>query len=121
MEIQLYPSMDYACIKMENGIETIRKLMLMLQENNIQIHKFYWRSKLDETYLELQEPKITDVFYFHLDLNGNTKVIKSVLEEYNKIKSTYEYLDKCLLITTEEEIKQWANKALQNMNIFSIQ
>lgn len=121
MEVQLYPSMDYACIKMENGIETIRKLMCMFEDNNIQIQKFYWRSKLDDTYLELQEPQITDAFYFHIDLNGNTKTIKSILEEYNKIKDTYKFLDKCLLQTSEKEIKQWANKALQNMNIFNIQ
>ena len=118
MEIQTYPSMDYTCIKMDNGIETIRKLMLMLQEENIKIQKFYWRSKFDETYLELQEPKITDVFYFHLDLLGNTDIVKSILNKYNKIEKTYKFLDKCLLKFTDKEIKEISDKCLQKMFIF---
>ena len=121
MEVELYPSMDYACIKMENGIETIRKLMVLMEDNNIQIQKYYWRSKLDETFLSLEEPNVTDVFYFHLDLNGNTKVIKSIIEEYKKIEKTYKFLDKCLLQMSEQEIMEYADKALENMNIFNVQ
>ena len=109
MKFYMYPEMNYCNIIMENGVETINKLMSMLQDAEIEIQKYYWRSKYDETYLELKRPIITDAFLFHLDLTGNTDKIKSVLEDYCKISKTYKHLDKCLHTLNKQEIQNIAD------------
>lgn len=94
-------------IKMEN--KQINYLMKLFQDNEITIQKYYWTSKLDETHLELFEPKIYDAFNFNLDVIGDKQIILDVLNEFVNKKHIYEHLDKCLHEPlSETKIKEYA-------------
>lgn len=120
MHYELYNlEQGYCTVTMENGKEQREKLMRMMVDAGVTIQKYYWRSKLDDSYIELFEPSIYDVFNFHVDFSGDMNTIKEVMEEYIKIKDTYKHLDKCLeQPLTQEEITDWANKCLKHMEIF---
>ena len=111
MEVQLFNIDPAFCmIKMENCREQWLKLMAMMEDNNIRINKFYWRSKIDETHLELIEPNVFDAFYFHVDFEGDYQKIKETLIEFDKIKDVYKKLNKSLYTPLEEnQIKEIAD------------
>ena len=113
MRIESYDNMFW--IQMENIPELTYKFMSMLEDVTIQ--KYYWRSKYDETYLELQEPKVYDAFYFHIDIIGKPEKINKIIDDFILIQDTYRHLNNCLKLT-EEEIKGIADKALTDMFIF---
>lgn len=114
MRVELYNTdICYAYITMENGEEQRNKLMKMFQDKGITIQKYYWISKLDNTHIELFDPKIFDIFDFQLDVIGDEKTILDVLSEYKKIEKEYKHLDKCLYSPlTEQEIKTVAMDVL---------
>jgi len=108
----------YSFIQMDKWTEKSKYLMALCQDNNVTIHKFYWRSVLDPEYLELFEPKIVDAFTMCIDIEGNPEDVEFVLKEYNKIRKDLETIT-FIEPLSEDEIKEIADKALQNMQIFA--
>ena len=51
MQVQMVE--DNCFITMENGREQTYKLMSMLQDAGVILHKYYWISKFDNTCIEL--------------------------------------------------------------------
>lgn len=117
-ELLQIEDITYLYAMLNSHVECQKLFMKLAQENNCVIQKYYWRSSLDETYIELQQPKITDVFYFHCDIGGKYEDIKNVLTQYNKLKGVMLHLDKCLITPlTDNEIKDTAYKLLQHCEI----
>lgn len=108
---------DYLNVQMENNEEKYYLLMKILQDLGCEIQKYYWRSKLDETYIDYIEPKIIDVFDFILDVNGTENQFKQALEMYKeqvKLRNGLPLLHEPM---TEEEINDIAVKFYQKYSI----
>ena len=108
---------DYLNVQMENNEEKYYLLMSILQDLGCEIQRYYWRSKLDETYIELIEPKIYDVFDFILDVNGFERQFKQALEIYKEKVKILDKLPKLHEPMTEEEINNIAIKFYQMYSI----
>ena len=111
MHVQMFEDMCF--ITMENGKEQTNKLMQLFKQAGIILHKYYWKSKFDETYIELLEPNIFDAFLFQLDVCGDQKTILNVLKYYKQIQKEYKHLDNCLYSPLiDKEIKRYATRVL---------
>lgn len=108
----------YSFIQMDKWTEKSKYLMALCQDNNVTIEKFYWRSVFDPEYIELFIPKIVDAFTMCIDISGSLEDVKFVLEQYNKVRKDLETIT-VIEHFTEDEIKEIADKALQNMQIFA--
>ena len=104
----------YSFVQMDKWIEKSKYLMALCQDNNVIIDKFYWRSKIDSDYLELIEPKVVDAFYMHVDIHGKEEDVKTVLEQYNKVRKM---LEEITVVTplTENEIQDLAQKIVNQI------
>ena len=101
----------HAFTEMENYSESCKLFMLLSQQNNCVIQKYYWVSKMDKTHLELIEPKIFDAYTFHCDISGTLEDVKNTLKEFEEREQEMISLSKMLYTPiTEAEIQEWASK-----------
>lgn len=111
MQVQMVE--DNCFITMENGREQTYKLMSMLQDAGVVLHKYYWVSKFDSTCIELFEPKIFDAFKFQLDVIGNQKIVLNILQQFKQIQKEYKHLDECLYSKlSTNEIRNYATSVI---------
>ena len=107
----------FSFVQMDKWTEKSKYLMALCQDNGLIINKFYWRSIFDYETIELFEPKIVDAYYMHIDISGDPSTVEYVLDEYSKVAKMLESIT-VVEPLTEDEIKEIATKALQNMVIF---
>lgn len=108
---------QYTTVQMDKWLEKSKYLMALAIDNGLELNKYYWRSIFDENYIELFQPNIIDAFTMVIDINGDPNVVNYVLEEYSKVKDSLEKLQYIGKLT-EDEIKYYAQKCLENMQIF---
>lgn len=105
---------DFLNVVMENNPEKYKLLMYILQDLGCIIQRYYWRSKLDETYIEYLEPKIYDVFDFTLDCIGTSNQFNEAIKIYNERVKLRENL---FIVSplSQEEIKNYSMKVLNSL------
>ena len=96
MQIELLKteSKGFLSVNMDNNKEKYLLLMRILTDNNCILQKYYWRSIMDQKYIELIEPKISDGFNIIIDAVGSVKDLRKSLDEYNKLKHRVDLLPK---------------------------
>ena len=86
----------YGFIQVENIPEKTLYLMKLLEDNQCEILKYYWRSLIDPNHIEYLEPKIYDAFFMCIDVRGMGFDIKNTMYHYTKNKQEREYLHRCI-------------------------
>ena len=89
--------------------------MMIAEHMNLTVKKYYWMSKFDSTVIEEIEPKIYDAYYTIIEVEGYYENINGTIDVFEQKMEQRKGLPTLESPLTEEEIKDWAIKAINHI------